>query len=146
MDNSNLIAWGVAIFTFLAMFIKIPKLEINVWSWVLKTLGKLLNADITEKVSKIEKDLDNHIREDERYKMTQCREQILLFNTSLLRQQHFTKEYFDEILRNIDVYEKYCKEHPNYENNRAEMAISNIKKNYMKCADDADTTHNFLNG
>lgn len=146
MEGTNLIAWGAGIIAFLAMFIKIPKLEINVWNWLLRKLGKSLNADVIDRVEKLEKDFETHIDDDKKYRMTQCREQILLFNTELLRQQQFTREHFDEILRGIDVYEKYCKEHPTYENNRAEMAISNIKKNYMKCADDTDTSHSFLKG
>lgn len=146
MEETNLVAWAVGAIAFLAMFIKIPKLEINVWSWLLKVLGKLLNADVTERVTKIEKELESHIKEDEKYRMTQCREQILLFNTGLLRHEEFTKEHFDEILRNIDIYEKYCDLHPTYENNRAELAIKNIKNVYLKCSDDSDPSKSFLKG
>lgn len=32
----------------------------------------------------------------------------------------------------IDFYERYCKEHPEYENNRAVLAIQNIKHTYSE--------------
>ena len=39
---------------------------------------------------------------------------------------------FIEILADIDSYEKYCDTHPDYPNNRAGLAIENIKENYKE--------------
>lgn len=36
----------------------------------------------------------------------------------------------DPILAIIDEYEKYCRDHPNYKNNRCSAAVSNIKRVY----------------
>lgn len=41
-----------------------------------------------------------------------------------------TEEDFNEILYNIDCYERFCEEHPKYQNNRAVHAIRHIKKVY----------------
>ena len=37
-----------------------------------------------------------------------------------------------EVLAEIDAYERFCKEHPDYPNNRAVMAIENIQENYKE--------------
>ena len=68
------------------------------------------------------------------------RANILQFNTALLRNIQHTKEDFSEIMYNIDCYERYCREHPNYQNNRAVHAIANIKRVYA----DLMKTRNFL--
>lgn len=47
-----------------------------------------------------------------------------------------TKEHFDQILDDITRYERYCADHPEYENNKAVFAIANIKRVYQKCADE----------
>ena len=36
------------------------------------------------------------------------------------------REDFIEILEEIDFYEKFCKDHPDYQNNRCTHAITNI--------------------
>lgn len=60
------------------------------------------------------------------------RYRILRFNTELLRSVSHTKEEFDEILYSVSEYETFCREHPDYENNRANLAIENIKSVYLK--------------
>ena len=56
------------------------------------------------------------------------RARILQFNTELLRDIRHTEEDFNEILYNIDCYERYCEEHSGYQNNRCVHAIKNIKR------------------
>lgn len=67
---------------------------------------------------------------------TTCRYRIFRFNDEILHDQKHTKEHFDQILEDITRYERYCDGHPEYENNKAVMAIGNIKRVYQKCADD----------
>ena len=49
-----------------------------------------------------------------------------------MNEEH-SKEHFDEILKDIDKYENYCKEHKDYENNKAVLAIKTIKDEYAYC-------------
>lgn len=67
---------------------------------------------------------------------TTCRYRILRFNDEILHDQKHTKEHFDQILDDVTRYEKFCAEHPEYENNKAVMAIENIKRVYQKCSND----------
>ena len=58
----------------------------------------------------------------------------------LLRDLPHTKEEFIEVLTEIDAYEKYCREDPDYPNNRAVFAIKNIQETYKRRLD----KHDFL--
>ena len=42
---------------------------------------------------------------------------------------------YDEMsnVKQIDIYEKYCEANPTFPNNKAVMAIKNIKDNYQNC-------------
>ena len=43
-----------------------------------------------------------------------------------------SKEEFVEILAEIDAYEEYCRSHPEYPNNRAVIAIDNVRDVYKE--------------
>lgn len=68
------------------------------------------------------------------------RARILRFNNELLRDISHTKEEFIDVLADIDFYERYCREHKDYKNNRAVHAIANISRSY----DDRLQKHDFL--
>lgn len=72
------------------------------------------------------------IKTDDRRTADNCRAQILHFNNELLRPIYHTKEEFVEVLAKIDDYERYCEEHPEYPNNRAVLAIENIREVYKE--------------
>lgn len=72
------------------------------------------------------------IKTDDRRTADHCRTQILHFNNELLRPIYHTKEEFVEVLAKIDDYERYCEEHPEYPNNRAVLAIENIREVYKE--------------
>ena len=67
------------------------------------------------------------------------RQRILRFNADLMRGDNcYTHEYFVDVLRDIDEYEDFCRSHPGYKNNRAVMAIANIKRVYEQHEKDED--------
>ena len=67
---------------------------------------------------------------------TTCRYRILRFNDEILHEQKHTKEHFDQILDDVTRYEQFCSDHPEYENNKAVLAIENIKKVYQRCSEE----------
>lgn len=62
-----------------------------------------------------------------------ARRRILRFNDELLRKVDHSKEYFDDILEDVKIYEDYCKSHPNFQNGKTVMADKNIKRCYELC-------------
>lgn len=94
-------------------------------------------AEAKERLDKIEEAqtetkerLGTHIRIDDERNADMHRASILRFNEELIANRQHTEEHFNEVLYNIDCYERYCEEHPEYPNNRAVRAIMNIKRVY----------------
>lgn len=135
--------WGILL--LLSIFIKIPKLELNVWSWLGRAVGKVLNGTVIDRLDATDKkldtlkdELDKHIKAEEVAKIDSYRRSILQFNDEILANRRHSKETFDQNLQLIDAYEKYCDTHTDYPNNQALLAIENIKKVYAKRLDKHD--------
>ena len=131
MDYTVYIQNGlIGLFIFLAGFIKIPKIELNIWGFILKKVGKALNSDLNEKVDKLQSDLDKHIKDDGEETARAARYRILRCEGELRRGIGFTREAYDELLEDIKRYQKYCNEHEDFENYKAVMAIDYILEEY----------------
>lgn len=124
----------------LTTVVEISPIKINPWSAAAKAIGRAINADVLAELKNTQKKLDNHIKvDDERY-ADMRRTRILRFNNELIREIPHTKEDFIDVLSDIDEYEAYCRDHPDYKNNRAVHAIANIGRAY----DDRLQKHDFL--
>lgn len=139
-ELKDILFGGGGILVVLMTIVQITPIKINPWTSIVRWMGRGLNAEtlkkldtVQEQVETTQKTLEAHIKADDERNADMCREQILRFNTELLRKQHHTREDFIEILTVIDRYERYCDKHENYENNRAVHAISNISRVYDNC-------------
>ena len=124
----------------LLSLVKIPKLELNVWKWMARGLGRAINGEISQdikeikvEVETIKQDLDDHIQKDDERHAKNCRQRILRFNDELLDGKTHTKESFDCTLEDIDNYKHYCDTHPNFLNSKCDFAMKNIEKSYQDC-------------
>lgn len=63
---------------------------------------------------------------------TNARTRILRFDDELINGVHHSKEYFQQILEEIDTYEAYCAKHPDYKNSACTLAIEHIRHTYTK--------------
>lgn len=127
--------------------VEISPLKINPWSAVGKWLGRAINGEVMKSLDAVKASqqearerLETHITTDERREADHCRTRILHFNNELLREIPHTREEFLEILKDIDEYERYCREHKDYANGRAVHAIANIGRVY----DERMKKHDFL--
>ncbi len=132
MTIQELLAGGGGLVLIFLTLVQIAPVKINPWSALAKIVGKAVNEDITSRLDGIETKLDGHITMDDRRTADNRRAQILHFNNELLRPIEHTKEEFVEVLAKIDDYERYCEEHPDYPNNRAVLAIENIREVYKE--------------
>ena len=130
---------AIGILVILAGMIKIPKIELNFWGWLGKKIGKAINSEVLESVENLKQDLDAFKKEEELERVRFARQRILRFNDEILFEKRHSKEHFDEILEDINVYENYCADHEDYENNKAILAIGTIKEVYKRCL----KTHDF---
>ena len=65
-------------------------------------------------------------------KADNCRARILRFNGEIKRGVHHDEEEFNDVIDSINNYEDFCEKHPRYPNNKAVLAIENIKNVYKK--------------
>lgn len=149
MDYINTIAQygAIGILIILAGMIKIPKIELNLWNWIGRTVGRSINKEMMDQVNDLQSEIkgmkteiDTLKKEEELERVRQARQRILRFNDEILFEKRHSKEHFDEILDDIDTYEEYCRTHEEYENNKAVLAIATIREVYKDCL----KTHDFL--
>lgn len=126
MNLYEILTDGGSLLLILMTLVQISPIKINPWSWLAKVVGKAMGLDA------IEAKIDAHVAMDDRRTADGHRARILHFNNELLRDIDHTKEEFTEVLTEIDAYEKYCQEHPEYPNNRAVLAIGNIREVYKE--------------
>lgn len=127
--------------------VEVAPIKVNPWSAAARWLGRIVNRDVLERldeISRVQRDtqqrLDAHIRVDDERAADMHRSKILRFNNELLRDIPHTREEFIEVLAEIDGYERFCRSHPGYQNNRAVHAIANIGRTY----DERLQKHDFL--
>ena len=85
-----------------------------------------------ESIEKVQKTLDDHIKEDEDARARSQRYRILRFYDEMCEHKNHSESHFEDILDDIDKYEIYCKDHPDFKNNRGEAAMAYIKQTYAK--------------
>ena len=132
MDLKEIFMGGGGVLVVLLTLVQIAPVKVNPWSAIAKAVGRAVNADVAKELCEIKKKLDDHVTMDDRRTADGHRTRILHFNNELLRSIDHTEEEFNEALAEIDAYEEYCEEHPEYPNNRAVLAIENIRSNYKE--------------
>lgn len=124
---------GCGILIILLSLIQISPIKWNPWSSILKKIGKMMNEDLSTKVTKLENGLTALQKSCDEKAMNDCRTRILRFNDEILHKQRHSKEHFDQIITDISNYELYCEKHPDFKNNIAKLAIENVEATYTKC-------------
>lgn len=76
--------------------------------------------------------LDAHIKDEENDKARQARLRIIRFNDELCAGLAHSESYFEDILDDVDTYEKYCESHPDFKNNRGKAAMEHVKDVYTR--------------
>ena len=83
-----------------------------------------------EHFDNIQKQLSNHIREDEDDNAKQTRTRILRFYDEMCEGKHHSESHFEDILDDIDSYERYSESHPDFKNSRGKVAMEYIRKTF----------------
>lgn len=147
MSIQEIILGGSGVTFLLLTFVEISPIKINPWSRLAKWLGRAINSDVIDELESVKttqaetrERLESHISTNEKRDADNCRARILRFNNELIRELPHTKEEFIDVLKDIDEYKRYCREHQDYENGRAVHAIANIGRVY----DERLARHDFL--
>ncbi len=142
MDLQNFVDYAqtgfIGFLVIVLGMIRIPKIELNLWSLLARSIGRAINGEVLEKVDKLTVDFEAHLKIEEKEKIRQARQRILRFDDEILYRKRHSKEHFEEILEDVDLYEEYCNDNPDYKNNKAVFAINDIKETYNKCLKEHD--------
>lgn len=122
----------IGLVVILLGIVKIPKLDINLWGLIAKSIGNAMNRDMSEQIKRMDAELKAHIQKTEEYRIKGARQRILRFSDDIMLGKNHSLEHYNDILDDIDIYEDYCDINPGYINNKAEMAIELIRTTYQE--------------
>lgn len=122
----------------LSVFIEIAPIKINPLSHFLKWLGKKLNGEVINRFDALEKKVNNIESVNDERNAISCRVRILRFGDEVRRGIRHSQENFDQILSDIDDYERYCGDHPDFKNNKTVATKERILKVYSEQMDEND--------
>lgn len=82
-------------------------------------------ADTNTRLTALEKSFEQD-------KATQARTKILRFRDELYNNIDHSQEYFEQVLDDIEAYNKYCSIHPEFRNGRTKIAAKYINDEYLR--------------
>lgn len=121
----------------------IPKFKWNPWSSLFKWIGSSFNSKIDSKmdsvrgelkvldskIDRVQKDLDKHVTDSKVKELQDTRRDILDFCNSCMNGRKHTKEQYDFMIKQCDIYEKYVRDN-DIKNGVIEAAIKEIRRLY----------------
>ena len=120
MALTEIIADAATAAGLIATIVQIWPCAAKPWTALARHLGRALNREVIEKI--------------DRNEALTARYRIVSFDDELLHtDRKHSEERFGQILDDIDTYERYCRLHPDFENNKAVHAIRNIERVYDRC-------------
>lgn len=119
MSMKEFVETGGSVLLIALTLIQVAPIRINPWSAIARAIGKALNADLNEKM--------------EANEAKTARYRILRFDDEIRHKTRHSKEHFDQIIEDVDTYERYCQDHPRFPNGKAVSATDNVKRTYEKC-------------
>lgn len=106
--------------------VEVSKIKLNPWSALGKIIGKLLGIEsVSNKLDALEKKVDEN-------QATTIRVRILHFEDELQSEKKHSKDSWDQAMDDIERYERYTSDHPEFKNNITVASIAHIKKMYSK--------------
>lgn len=122
MSLKDILTDGSGVCLIVLTVVQLAPIQVNPWTTILRWVGKLLNGEVLDLITLSE--------------VKTARYRILRFDDEIRHKEKHTEEHFNQILEDIDAYEKYCQGHPDYKNSKAVMAINNVKDTYRRCKEE----------
>ena len=140
MTVGELAGWIMLLLGGLSTVIEIAPVKINPWTKLARAIGRAINGELMEKVDQLEKKVVKMDHDAGETRAKDARTRVLRFGDELIHDVRHSKEHFDDVLDDITKYEKYCDEHPEFENDKMQITTQHIKETYHKCLKE----HSFL--
>jgi len=125
------------IIILLMTIIQITPIKVNPWDFVLGWIGDRMNSHIINRVDTLDQKLTDHIQESREGSAKRKRLRILAFVEDGLNGKKYTKEAFENMIRECDDYEKFIKK-TGLPNGVIEASIDVIRTRYRQHLNDGD--------
>lgn len=89
-----------------------------------------LAAEEEKRFQTLDRKIDTVEAKADEYNAISCRVRILRFRDEMLAGQNHTHDSFQQVLGDIDGYERFCEQHPDFRNNQTFATVEHIKQNY----------------
>lgn len=134
-DIASALIWSVVVILTVVQTVK--AIPFKPWTWLFDKLGRKLNQSTTEQLKSISERLqaietrqDKQEDKESRKDAEDARNRILRFGDEIREHRKHSQEYFRQILVDIDSYNAYCKDHPEFPNERTVSTSQIIKDIY----------------
>ena len=133
--------WTILVITLLSL-IQVSPIKVDPWSWLGKQIGRIINKEVMDKQDSFQKEsqeyrknndlqIKNLTHKFDKRTAEDARNRILRFGDEVKNKQlRHSEEYYNQILADITDYDKYCNEHPNFQNERTVVTTKIIKEAY----------------
>lgn len=91
-----------------------------------------LEQNVDLKLRILEQKVDEVDEKGDNRNAITSRVRILRFMDELLEGHRFSKDRFDQVMTDIDEYERYCHDHPRFKNNQTASTIQTINMAYKE--------------
>lgn len=91
------------------------------------------NKEVKTELKKIQTEFLELKESEEQKEARNSRRRILRFNDEIINRVKHSREFFDDVLDDVNAYEQYCRKNPDFQNGKAVMAIENIERVYREC-------------
>ena len=140
-DKLNYIWQIVGLIVGGTFVIQVSPIKLNPWGWFLKRLGKEVNEELNQNITEVSKKVDELEAKVETIECEfdednakQNRRRILRFADECRRSEKHSEEHFTEMIEgDVKAYKNYCKNHPEFENDKCVMSIEFIEDAYKYC-------------
>lgn len=143
----DIVKWLLIIGGFLSVFLEFSKIKVNPWSAIFRLIGKAINKEVLEQIGEVKSEqgklkaevdglrekMDAHEVTRQEEKIVEARIRILRFGDECREHVRHSKEHWDQTMRDITQYEKYCDAHPEFENNVTVETSKYLKELYHQC-------------
>lgn len=87
---------------------------------------------IEDAIEKLSERIDKLDAKGDERNAIEMRVRILHFRDEMLEGRNHTHDAFQQVLSDIDNYEKYCDKNPDFKNNQTIATIEHIRRNYTE--------------
>lgn len=110
----------------------------------LKAVTDSINAmsgKMDERFNTLDRKIDSVDAKADQYNAVSCRVRILRFEDELQAEQRHSKDSWDQVMSDIDAYETYTKQHPDFRNNQTVATVTHIKHGYNERLEKRDWSY-----